>query len=151
MFRRGTPALRRRSTPVRQRPGDIFDVMESMFNWPMEEFGFGQTEFPAINMKEGDNEVTVQAELPGMEAKDLDISVQNGNLILQGEKKFEDEENRQDYQRVERAYGSFYRVLPLPTEVDEDKVKASFKKGVLEVRMPKTASRQGKKIEIESS
>jgi HSP20 family protein len=125
--------------------------MESMFNWPMEEFGFGQTEFPAINMKEGDKEVSVQAELPGMEAKDLDISVQNGNLVLQGEKRFEDEENREDYQRVERAYGSFYRVVPLPTEVDEDNVKASFKNGVLEVKLPKTAPRQGKKIEIESS
>jgi len=151
MLGRGIPALRRQEAPTARHGGDIFDVMESMLATPLERFGFGQSELPAVNVKETDGEINVQAELPGMEANDLDISLQNGNLVIQGEKKFEDEQDKDNYRRVERAYGSFYRAVPLPAEVDENNIKAKFEKGVLKVSVPKTGKDKGKKIEIESS
>lgn len=80
----------------------------------------------------------------------IDINIRQDNLILQGEKRFEDEEKDKNFHRIECSYGSFYRTVPLPSEVDADKVKAKFKDGVLTVNMPKTAKAQRKKIEIES-
>ena len=149
MLRRYLPELRRRSKEV-QRPQNVFDMMESFFNEPFERMPFGEIGYPQVNVSETENEVTVTAEMPGMDSKDIDISIRQNNLILQGEKKFEDEEKNKNYHRIECSYGSFYRAVPLPTEVDADKVKAKFKDGLLTVNLPKSPSAQRKKIEIES-
>ena len=149
MLRRYLPELRKRSQDV-QRPQSMFDLMESFFNEPFERGPFKELSYPQVNVSESEKDVTVTAELPGMQGKDLDISLRQNNVILQGEKRFEDEEKNKNFHRIECSYGSFYRTVPLPTEVDEEKIKASFKNGVLTVTLPKAASAQRKKIEIES-
>lgn len=149
MLRKYLPEMRKRSQEV-QRPQNIFDMMESFFNDPLERMPFGEFAYPQVNVSENDEAVTVNAELPGLNSKDIDISIRQNNLIIQGEKRFEDEEKNKNYHRIECSYGSFYRTVPLPTEVDSEKVKAKFKDGVLNVHIPKAQSAQKKKIEIES-
>ena len=149
MFRRFLPAERQGAMETPQRPRSMFDLMEDLWRAPFEST-LGQMEYPAVNISEDDRHITVEAELPGMESKDIDISLQNNMLVLQGEKKFEDEQNQGNYQRIERSYGSFSRTIPLSSSVDEDNVKASFKNGILTVTLPKQEKAQGKKIAIES-
>ncbi|MFP4284232.1 MAG: Hsp20/alpha crystallin family protein [Desulfovermiculus sp.] len=149
MLRKYLPELRRRSQQV-QRPQNLFDMMESFFNEPFERMPFAEPSYPQVNVSEDEKQVTVTAELPGMKSEDIDITIRQDHLILQGEKRFEDEEKDKNFHRIECSYGSFYRTVPLPGEVDADKVKAKFKDGILTVNMPKTASTQHRKIEIES-
>jgi HSP20 family protein len=125
--------------------------MESFWRHPFDVHGAGELEYPSVNISENDKEVKVKAELPGLEAEDIDISLRNNTLILQGEKKFEDEETKDNYHRIERSYGRFYRAISLPAEVEAEKIKAKYKKGVLEVKLPKSEQAQAKKIEIQSS
>ncbi len=154
MFRRFMPEIRGRGredvSPQVRRPSSIFDLMEDLWRTPFEMGVLSQREYPSINISEDEKEIKVQAELPGMEAKDVDISLQDNNLVIQGEKKFEDEQKRDDYHRIERSYGSFYRSIPLPVKVDEENIKANFKNGVLNISLPKQEEARGKKIEIES-
>jgi HSP20 family protein len=149
MFRRFLPAERRTAMETTQTPRTMFDLMEDLWRTPFET-ALGQMEYPAVNISEDDKNITVEAELPGMDSKDIDISLQNNMLVLQGEKKFEDEQSQGNYQRIERSYGSFSRTIPLSSSVDEDNVKASFKNGILTVTLPKQEKAQGKKIAIES-
>src|SRR6056297_731252 len=146
MFRRFLPENRKDIDVQARRPRRMMDLMEDLWRAPFEFGSLGEFDFPAVNLSEDEKEIKVKAELPGMEAKDIDISINNSNLILQGEKRFEDEQNRDNYQRIERTYGSFYRAIPLATEVDENKINAKFKNGVLEVKMPKSEKTRGKKI-----
>ncbi len=155
MFRRGLlPEIRGRRgdemTPQMRRPGSLFDLFEDFMRTPFEMGQLSQMDYPALNISEDDKEIKVQAELPGMDSKDVDIALQNNNLVIQGEKRFEDEDKRDDYHRIERSYGSFYRNIPLPVKVDEDNIKANFKNGVLTVSLPKQEEAKGKKIQIES-
>jgi HSP20 family protein len=104
--------------------------------------------FPHVEVSETDRELKVEAELPGMDEKDLEVLLDNGVLTLRGEKKSETEDKNR---RVsERYYGRFERQIPLPAEVQEDKVNASFKKGVLTVTLAKSdeAAQRIKKIPI---
>ncbi|MEW6717878.1 MAG: Hsp20/alpha crystallin family protein [Chloroflexota bacterium] len=105
---------------------------------------------PNIEVSETDKEIKVSAELPGMEIEDIDISLTHNTLTISGEKKAEKEEKGKQYYRLERSYGSFHRSIPLPRGVDEDKVTATFKRGVLTINMPKTkeAQEQVKRIEV---
>lgn len=107
---------------------------------------------PAVDIAEKDGIYEITAELPGMEEKDIDISVANGVLTIKGEKKEEKEEKRKDYHLSERRYGSFERSFGVPDGVDGDKISASFKKGVLTIVLPKTpdAQKQQKKIAVKS-
>ncbi len=124
---------------------------------------FGPSWFPAIRMPEmGDisakvdifeegSEVVVKAELPGMKKEDITVNLTDNVVTVSGEKKNEEKVEKKDYYRIERSYGSFCRSFSLPREVQSDKAKASFKDGVLEVRVPKTeeAVRKEKKITVE--
>ena len=92
---------------------------------------------PAINIAESDGEYKVTAELPGMDEQDIELSLHRDHLTIKGEKKQEHEEKSNGYHRVERSYGSFQRTIPLPQEIDADKVAANFQKGVLTVTLPK--------------
>lgn len=94
---------------------------------------------PRIDVSENDKEIKISAELPGMDEKDIDVSLQNDMLTLKGEKKEEKEDKGKDYYRMERSFGSFSRTIPLPVEVETDKIEAKFKKGVLTITLPKTA------------
>jgi HSP20 family protein len=112
--------------------------------------GFGEFN-PRVDVTETDQEVRITAELPGLEEKDIDVSLSNDILTLKGEKKSEQEDKRENYYRMERSYGSFQRSIQLPQEVDGDKVEATFKNGVLQITLPKLHPGPGvKKISIKS-
>jgi HSP20 family protein len=103
---------------------------------------------PSIDVSETKNEIVVKAELPGMDPKDIDISLSDGSLVLKGEKKHEKEEKEENYHFIERSYGSFVRSVPLPAEVKHDKINASYKNGVLKVVLPKSEESKKKEIKI---
>jgi HSP20 family protein len=104
--------------------------------------------FPSLDVSETKNEIVVKAEVPGMDPKDIDISLSNGTLTIKGEKKQEREEKEEDYHLVERHYGSFMRSVMLPTEVKQDKINASYKNGVLKVVLPKFEEAKKKEVKI---
>lgn len=95
--------------------------------------------FPAVDIAETDKEILVTAEIPGLDEKDLDISLRGNHLYLRGEKKAEKEEKGEYYYHKESSYGTFQRVISLPVEVDEDNIEATYKKGVLKIKLPKSA------------
>jgi HSP20 family protein len=105
---------------------------------------------PQIDVVDTDKEIKVSAELPGMDDKDIEVSLTNESLTIKGEKREESEKKGKDYYRSERSYGSFTRTIPLPVEIDTEKVEASFKQGVLTVNLPKTKQALGeaKKISV---
>ena len=105
---------------------------------------------PRVDVTEDEKEVLVTAELPGIDEKEIDLTLSRDSLTIRGEKKEEHEEKGQNHYRMERSYGSFQRVIALPAEVDEEKVQAEFKKGVLTVHLPKSekAQEHRKKIEV---
>lgn len=107
---------------------------------------------PSVDISETDKEIKLEAELPGMDEKDIDISISEDVLIIKGEKRQEKERKDQNYYFVERSYGSFSRQFPLPSSVDEDKIAASFRKGVLTITMPKRPEvvQQRKRIPVKS-
>ena len=106
-----------------------------------------------MDIAETDRAFEVTAELPGIDEKDVDISVADGVLTIRGEKKAESEEKAKNYHRIERAYGSFQRSLALPPTIDEDAIEATFRNGVLKLLLPKTAKalEKAKKIPVKSS
>lgn len=103
---------------------------------------------PTVDVSETDDHVIVRAEIPGMEKNDISITMSDGLLTIQGEKKQEKEEEKENYHFVERRYGSFSRSLRVPSGVDADKIEASYKDGVLKVAIPKSESEKSRKIEI---
>ena len=96
---------------------------------------------PAVDIYEDEKEIVVSADLPEMDEKDLDVRVEDGHLIIKGERKFENEEKKENYHRVERRYGSFQRTFALPDTVAADKIEAKYDKGALKVHLPKAESR----------
>ncbi len=92
----------------------------------------------------------MKREVPGIDEKDLDIRVENNNLIIKGERKFEKEEKEENFRRVERQYGTFVRSFTLPTTVDTDNINANYDKGVLSISMPKRAEAKPKQIQVGS-
>ncbi|MGA1864143.1 MAG: Hsp20/alpha crystallin family protein [bacterium] len=103
---------------------------------------------PAVDMEETEKEIIVKAEMPGLDPKDFQISLSENALTIKGEKKEEKEEKKKNYHMVERRYGSFYRSIPLPCPVEGDKVEASYKKGILEVTLPKAEPAKAKQIAV---
>jgi len=124
--------------------------LDDFWSWPMiRRFPFDGGEFmPAIDMYEKNNQYVVKAELPGLEEKDVDVSVVGDRLTIKGEKKTESEVNEEDYYRSERTYGSFFRSIDLPDDADADKVAANFDNGVLEIDIPKMAAAKPKKVAV---
>ena len=104
---------------------------------------------PVIDIYETDDSMIVEAELPGLDPKDIDVSIEDGVLRLKGERKLEKEVKEENYHRVERAYGVFQRALQLPVEVDAGKVKANFDNGVLKVTVPKAEPKKPRSITVE--
>jgi HSP20 family protein len=103
---------------------------------------------PSLDVSETKSDLVVKAELPGMEAKDIEISLNEGLLTIKGEKKQEREEKEEGYHLIERSYGTFTRSIRLPKDVQSDKIKASFKNGVLKVILPKSEEAKKKEIKI---
>ena len=128
--------------PSLRRMFDIEPAWRSSFSFSM----------PAIDMSEDEKAYKISAELPGIDAKDIDVSLSGDMLVLKGEKRQEKEEKDKNYHFSERAYGSFQRAFDLPASVDRNRVAADFSKGVLTITLPKTAEarKPQKKIAIKS-
>jgi HSP20 family protein len=92
---------------------------------------------PAVDIYEDEKAITLKAELPDMDEKNLDVKVEEGMLTIKGERKFENEEKKENFHRIERRYGSFERTFALPETVDADNISAKYEKGVLKVVAPK--------------
>jgi HSP20 family protein len=147
------------------RPRDIFsamrDDMDRLFErfehgWPRWPTAFGRDErltVPELDVRESTDAITVEAELPGVDEKDVTVTLANGVLTIKGEKKQEKEEKGESYHLTERSFGSFERSIRLPDIIDEAKVEAKFDKGVLRVTAVKKpeAVKAQRKIEIKKS
>ena len=117
-----------------------------------EDTGFRGNWVPAVDIFETDgHDLIVRAELPGMDRDNIEVTVENGTLVLKGEKKFDSEVKEEQYRRVERAYGSFHRSFTLPNTVDTSKVSADFKNGVLTVKLPFREEAKPRTINVEVS
>jgi|SRR6516225_3170569 HSP20 family protein len=112
--------------------------------------GTPQAWIPSVDVEETDKELLVKVDLPGVDPKNVEISVTDGALILKGEKKEEREDKKKNYHRVERFYGEFYREVPLPSGIDTEKISAQGSKGVVTVTIPKKPESQARKIQVKS-
>jgi len=139
--RKGVPAKREDENPFALLRREMDAMFDNFFNTlDIEPFEGRLGVFtPKMDVTETEKEIVVTAELPGLDEKDIDVSLQNDRLTIKGEKKEEKEGKGKDYYRMERSYGSFSRTIPLPVEIETDKVEAKFKKGVLTITLPKTA------------
>jgi HSP20 family protein len=106
---------------------------------------------PAVDILETDREMTIKAELPGIEAKDVSVSLDNNVLTLKGERRTEREISHENYHRMERAYGSFHRSFAIPAFVDVENAKAEFRNGLLTITLPKKDSAKGRSIEVNAA
>jgi HSP20 family protein len=108
---------------------------------------------PTLDLGATDKEYTITVEIPGVDEKDVKLEIVNDTLTISGEKKQEKEEKEKNYYRIERSYGVFQRVLSLPEDADQDKIKATFKKGILTVTVPRKALPKSdvKQIEIKNA
>jgi len=146
-------------------PRDIFtamrDEMDRMFErfehgwprWPARFRRNGDFAVPDLDVRENINSVVVEAELPGVDEKDISVTLANGVLTIKGEKKHEKEEKGESYYLTERSYGAFERAIRLPDTVDDAKVEAKFDKGVLKVTAAKKpeAVKAERKIEVKKA
>lgn len=131
---------------------DNFFGGSNLSPWASFEGGTSQVFTPRVDMSETEKEIKVSVELPGLDENDIDVALTRDTLTIKGEKKEELEEKGTDYYRMERSYGSFTRSIPLPVDVNTDKVEATFKKGILYVTLPKTVSamEKTKKVPVKS-
>jgi HSP20 family protein len=103
---------------------------------------------PAVDIYEDPQKVVLKLEVPGIEEKDLDVRVENHTLTVKGERKFEKEEKEENFHRIERRYGSFYRAFTLPSTVDTENIQAAYNAGVLKLELKKKAEAQPKQIKV---
>jgi HSP20 family protein len=103
---------------------------------------------PSMDVAETDKQIELSIELPGLQQKDVDISVSDDMLTIRGEKKAETEQKDKNFRRVERVYGTFYRVIELPPGIDPSTINATMSNGVLRITIPKPARAETKKIEV---
>jgi len=103
---------------------------------------------PAVDVYEDEHNVILKIEVPGIDEKDIDVTVENNTLAVHGERKFEKEEKEENFRRVERQYGSFTRTFTLPNTVDSEKVEANYDKGVLKIQLAKKAEAKPKQIKV---
>ncbi|HXB24908.1 MAG TPA: Hsp20/alpha crystallin family protein [Gemmatimonadaceae bacterium] len=144
------PVEREVSVPAQQPPTSVspFALMRAMMDdmGKMRMATLDALWLPAIDVSKRDDQLVVRAELPGFNAKDVNVEVEGGTLTISGER----QQSTSDAYHSERSYGSFYRAIPLPENVDPDQIKATFTNGVLEVTMsaPKAEQQARKKIEV---
>jgi HSP20 family protein len=103
---------------------------------------------PALDIAERPDAYLVTVEVPGVRPEDLDITLEGGVLTVQGERRFQDESQDQQWHRVERRYGAFRRSVTLPSQAQADKIEASFEDGLLHITVPKTEAAMPKRIEV---
>ena len=125
----------------------LFEDFSRDFRWGAPEVAGGSSA-PRIDVSETEGEIRIEAELPGVEEKDVEVVLSNGRLTIKGEKKQEKEEKKKDYHLVERSYGSFARSIGLPFEADPGQIKATFANGVLHITVSKPAEVKAKEKRI---
>ena len=103
---------------------------------------------PAVDIYEDEHSITLKMEVPGVEQKDLDIRVENQTLTVRGERKFEKDEKEENFHRIERRYGSFFRAFTLPNTVDTDNINADYENGVLKIKLAKRAEAKPKQVKV---
>lgn len=152
----------------RSAPADPFNALQSAVNDLFQDFGRDPfalaplpsakmmptaTFWPSVDLSENERNITITADIPGLEEKDVDVSLLGRTLTLKGEKRTENEEKGTNFYRCERSYGTFQRNLELPCEVDAEKVQASVRKGVLTVSLPKSEATKAasRKINVRSA
>jgi HSP20 family protein len=133
---------------VRWEPVRELRLLNSLFDTPTFPQSASRRWIPAIDLVETEGEFVLRADLPGLSEQDVSIELEDNVLTLSGERKSEHEERKQGYYRVERSSGSFRRTLTLPEGVDAEAVKATFDRGVLEIRVPKPEQRKPRKVQI---
>ena len=133
---------------LQDRMNRLFD--DAGRGWRPEEPSATTTWSPAVDIFETENEIMVQAELPGVDRKDITLNLENNVLTLKGERRFEKETKQENYHRIERAYGAFSRSFSIPAIVNEEKIRADYKDGILKIALPKKDQIKPKQIKIES-
>lgn len=103
---------------------------------------------PNTDLREDDNEIVIKMDIPGVKPDDVDIELTRDNLVVKGERKFEDIEKRKDYVRIERQFGTFQRSWTIATAVQADAIKAEFKDGVLAITLPKAEAAKPRKVQV---
>ena len=103
---------------------------------------------PPVDVYEDEHNITLKIEVPGIDEKDIDVRIENNTIAVHGERKFEKEEKEENFQRVERHYGSFTRSFTLPNSVDPEQVSAHYDKGVLKIRLAKKTEAKPKQIKV---
>ncbi len=155
-WRRKEPALRKRENVTVNREEDhplatLERDMNRMFDDFFGGFGLASSEFwdtgwsafsPQVDIVDNEKEIKVSVELPGLDEKDIDVSLSRDTLTISGEKRQEKEDKGKNYYRMERSYGSFKRAIPIPCEVKTEDIEATFKNGVLSVVLPKSSGEQ---------
>jgi HSP20 family protein len=143
------PFTRRLAWPVEAFEGEFANALERLFN-PAEGFNGIEKFAPMCNLAETETNYEVTVELPGMKPEEFNVELHKGELWITGERKEEKEEKGKTYHRVERRYGEFRRVFKLPLAVDEEKVNAEYKEGILRVTVPKVAEAKPKRVEVKT-
>ena len=145
-------ALRRKDremNPLTRIHDEMDDLFGNFFEkWDLPIMNKGR--WPALDVVENDNEFVVKAEVPGCKAEDIDISVNNNRLIISGEKKQDEEKKEKNYYHLERSYGSFRREINLGSEIDANKIDATYKDGILSIKLPKTEKTKPVKIKVKN-
>jgi HSP20 family protein len=136
-------------TQMRRDMDRLFDRFSEA--WPFRGVSEMGKWMPSVDLSETDKELIVRAELPGIDPKEIDISLSGKVLTVKGERKHEREEKKENFHLLERSSGSFTRSIQLPAEVHADKIKATYKDGVLNLSMPKTKAEAIKKIEVKTA
>ncbi len=143
-------SIRRRGSLVNDLTGmqqEMNRLFDDFFGERRAEMAEG-TWSPAVDLSETESDITVRAELPGMSHEDIELNVQDNTLTLKGEKKLETTEDKENFHRIERSYGSFTRSFTLPCDVNLEAIKATFKDGILVITLPKSEVAKPKKIQI---
>lgn len=134
------PSLARPYSSLQREINRLFDSFWSETALSPTDWTSGASSLqPKMDIAENEKAYIVTAELPGMEEKDIELSIHNGVLTLKGEKRQSKEEKENNYMRMERSYGAFYRAIPFPAKIEDEKARADFKNGVLTVAIPKSA------------
>lgn len=133
----------------------LHDEVNRLFNDSMQRTDEDQSRVvtsnwsPAVDIREETDRYVITADIPGVDPKDIELTVENGVLALRGERKFEQEQTEGGYRRIERSYGTFYRRFAMPDDADVESVKAKGNHGVLEVSIPKVERAQARRISVE--
>lgn len=139
---------------LQREMNSLFDNFFRGFEVAPHRFAAGGMEVfsPSVDVKENEKEFIIKAELPGVEEKDIDVTVTNDSVTIKGEKKEEKEDKDKNYYYMERSYGSFCRVIPLDAEIESGKAEARFKNGILDIKIPKdqSAKAKGTKVSIKT-